>query len=237
MVRATSARRTDASRVVSAARITCREVGARNRSARVPASRRIGMPQRRPAAEPAAMLRLVNVPNFPPNFQISAAAWVQGRGGLTLSCRRPCAVSASAERNHDDWPTPSRAALFAASARVRASKGRLWCLEARLPARFWPGQQPPFFHPSRGNTACICGPSRNSRARCAPVVYGSQRSLKRVYRTAAIVPRLISNAPFVPSRYFCSARHRAIARSNSARDASAPGRVASEGFAATHFRC
>ena len=57
MVRATSARRTDAPRVIRAARITRWEVGARNRSGRVPASHGVGMLQRRPPAEPAAVPR------------------------------------------------------------------------------------------------------------------------------------------------------------------------------------
>ena len=51
MVRATSARRTDAPGVLTASRITRWEVGARNRSGRVPASHGVGMLQRRPPAE------------------------------------------------------------------------------------------------------------------------------------------------------------------------------------------
>src|SRR6185503_19517925 len=57
MVRATSAKRTDAPGVLTASRITRWEVGARNRSGRVPASHRVGLLQRRPPAEPAAVPR------------------------------------------------------------------------------------------------------------------------------------------------------------------------------------
>ena len=45
--------------------------------------------------------------------------------------------------------------------------------------RLWPVRQPPGRRPSRDSNACICGPSRNDRAGCAPVVHWSEQSLNK----------------------------------------------------------
>ena len=51
--------------------------------------------------------------------------------------------------------------------------------------RLWPAPHSRPSRPSRGSTACTCGPSRSGRARCAPVVLRSWQSLGPVHRVRA----------------------------------------------------
>jgi hypothetical protein len=56
-------------------------------------------------------------------------------------------------------------------------------VEQPLLPQCWPARQLPVRRPYRDSNVCICGPSRNDRAGCAPVVHWSEQSLKRVYLT------------------------------------------------------
>jgi hypothetical protein len=101
----------------------------------------------------------------------------------TLSCHRPCVASACAGRSLERW-SPSKVGLSGALVLVWEPTWPPRTIEQRLLLRLWPVWQPPVRRPSRDSNVCICGPSRNDRAGCAPVVHWSEQSLKRVYRTS-----------------------------------------------------
>ena len=101
----------------------------------------------------------------------------------SLSCHRPCGASACAGRNHERW-WPSKAGAFGASVRVWESTPSPTIERSRL-LRLGPERQPPVRRPSPDSNVCICGPNRNDKAGCAPVVHRSEQSLKRVYRKRA----------------------------------------------------
>jgi hypothetical protein len=93
-----------------------------------------------------------------------------GFGGMvTLSCHQPCVASACAGRRHEKW-SPSKADASEALVAVWEPTCPPRTIEQRLLLRLWPLRQPPVRRPSRDSNACICGPSRNDRAGCAPVV-------------------------------------------------------------------
>jgi hypothetical protein len=97
--------------------------------------------------------------------------------GQRISCRRLCVASDCAGRNRETW-SPSRAGAFVAWAVVPAPAAPPQPAALPLPPRLWPLLLPPSPRPSRDSSVCICGPSRNDRARCAPVVHWSEQSLK-----------------------------------------------------------
>ena len=126
-----------------------------------------------------------------------------GFGGMaSLSCHRPCVASACAGRSHEKW-SPSKAGASGVLVLVWEPTWPPRTIEQPLLLRLWPGRHPPVRRPSRDSNVCTCGPSRNDRAGCAPVVHWSEQSLKRVYRTncTCTAPRArVSTSPFFHER-------------------------------------
>ena len=98
------------------------------------------------------------------------------------SRHRPCVACAGAQQSHE-WRAPSKAGPCVALAPVWASKRRAPQMEEEPPLRLWRARQLPLGRPSEDSNVCICGQSRNDRARCARVVYRSEQSSERVYLT------------------------------------------------------
>src|SRR5919197_2309274 len=95
----------------------------------------------------------------------------------SLSCHRPCVVSAFVGRSHEKW-SPSKAAASWPLVLVSPPTWHLRTIEQPPLLRLWPAPQSPVHRPSRGSIVCICGRSRNGRADCAPVVHYLEQSLK-----------------------------------------------------------
>ena len=100
-----------------------------------------------------------------------------GSGGMaSLSCHRPCVASACAGRSHEKW-SPSKAGASGALVLVWEPTWPPRTIDQPLLLRLWPVRQPRVRRPSRDSNVCICGPSRNDKAGCAPVVHWSEQSL------------------------------------------------------------
>jgi hypothetical protein len=128
-------------------------------------------------------IRRLTIGDGPSSSRLHAVVRASGLGGIAkLSCLRPCVASACAGRSHEKC-SPSKAGASGPFVLVWEATWAPRTIEQPLLLRLWPVRQPPVRRPSRDSNVCICGPSRNGRAGCAPVVDWSEYSLKRVYLT------------------------------------------------------
>jgi hypothetical protein len=148
---------------------------------------------------------------------------------LSFTRCRPCelhrlgAVYACGYRTHGYWPAPST-----------AGGSEPWAI---VPFLLWPRLMPRIQRksvqplplppsvrrslprcPSRGSTACTCGPSRNGTARCVPVERSSLQSSNECTATVCIRPRVISRVITYPTgRATLNARDHKLRRTDGLR--------------------
>ena len=91
------------------------------------------------------------------------------------SRHRPCAAFACAGRSREtSWLSTADASATWRVVRERTVPHR--ATARRLRPRLWPAPRPPAPGPSRDNSACISGRSRNDKAGCVPVRRSSRDS-------------------------------------------------------------
>ena len=125
---------------------------------------------------------------------------------VSINSRRPCVASAYAGRSHEPW-SPSRADAFGFWAAVRGWRRTEGTQRACRPP-LWPAPRSPLLRPSRDSSVCTCGPSRNDKVRCDPVVRWPEESLRECTAREADggLPKRTFPSDLSAFGHFCSGR-------------------------------